>query len=223
MHALIDWLPYRSEDDGTGEALDTEALPSRARRRYSSHPMSPLRPMRLFPYPSGLAGPHPHASLAACGDAKNLTASASSRSTTPAGTPWLTTLKKPKRSHASTTARAAPGLERSTAGTPGKEEASPGCGDRSREIWSRAGGFARTTIIYIYCQEEAEQCTATSGTGGGVPGARVTAGDWSSSSSACGGERRRLHGAYLYRGRRTDGAPGPHAAIRNERGGSEQR
>uniref|UniRef100_A0A0A8YFV6 Uncharacterized protein n=1 Tax=Arundo donax TaxID=35708 RepID=A0A0A8YFV6_ARUDO len=36
------------------------------------------------------------------------------------GTPWFTILKNPNRSHASTTARAASGAERSTAGTPAK-------------------------------------------------------------------------------------------------------
>uniref|UniRef100_J3M8V0 Uncharacterized protein n=1 Tax=Oryza brachyantha TaxID=4533 RepID=J3M8V0_ORYBR len=80
---------YRSEDDGAGEASE-RAAPSIARRRYSSHPMSPLRPMRLFPYPNGEAGPR--ASFSACGDAKNRTASASSRLTTPSCTPWFTAL-----------------------------------------------------------------------------------------------------------------------------------
>ena len=47
------------------------------------------------------------------------------------------------------TASAAPGLEKSTAGTPGKAGPPPPpvSGDLTSEIWSSAGGFTRTTMV----------------------------------------------------------------------------
>nr|CAB3474299.1 unnamed protein product [Digitaria exilis] len=59
-------------------------------------------------------------------------------------TPWLTTLKKPKRSQASTIARAALGMDRSTTGTAAKVSVGPG--ERRSGIWSTAGGLASTTM-----------------------------------------------------------------------------
>lgn len=67
--------------------------------------------------------------MSGCVWEKNLTASDSALSIVSVATPWLTTLKNPYRSQASTTALAAPGLPRSTTGTP--EKTSPGSGDLS--------------------------------------------------------------------------------------------
>lgn len=97
------------------------------RRRYSTQPTSPLVPIRLLPYPRGLAVPTfsfsviffgyiPTFSFSVIGWEKNLKASDSNWDIASTGTPWLMTLKNPNSSQAFTMRLFASGFERSTMG-----------------------------------------------------------------------------------------------------------
>lgn len=69
-------------------------------RIYSTHPTSPLSPIRLLPYPNGSGGPA--LSLRDWGKAKSLVASSYNLVKRSGRTPWLTTLKNPNSSQALT-------------------------------------------------------------------------------------------------------------------------
>jgi len=143
------WVRPQGSHDGCGERISPRTIDSRGRRGYGCSTAG--------------GGGSPTQRVGGAGSVLvrlRATASASSLFATPAGTPWLTTLKNPNHSHASTTARAAPGPERSTAGRPGSGELPPGSGDLTSEIWSSAGGFARTTMLDLCCRQETEHFEA---------------------------------------------------------------
>lgn len=70
------------------------------RRRYSTSPLSPLKPMLLMPYPNGPAGPA--LCFSQTGFVKKPRPSPSIAAITSSGTPWWTALKNPYCSQAFT-------------------------------------------------------------------------------------------------------------------------